>query len=180
MNGLDRYLVIDLTRGDSGAVCTEYLALAGMNVIRVEEPLSGEVSRAERADHIAKNLNKKTVTADGTTYTYTVYPPDMDYAVMSASAKGFDKNSEEDVSLLFKPAFTAFEFNLTSADEEITVTKVELAAAGTTDRLAGTYLFTAGSSIVHGGGFVLLAAAGWFIGKRIQAKREERTEEEGE
>lgn len=90
----------------------------------------------------------KTVTADGTTYTYTVYPPDMDYAVMSASAKGFDKNSEEDVSLLFKPAFTAFEFNLTSADEEITVTKVELAAAGTTDRLAGTYLFTAGSSIV--------------------------------
>ena len=38
----------------------------------------------------------------------------------------------------------------------------------------------AGSSIVHGGGFVLLAAAGWFIGKRIQAKREERTEEEGE
>ena len=67
MKGLDKYLVIDLTRGDSGAVCTEYLALAGMNVIRVEAPLFGEVSRAERADFIAKNLNKKTVTADGDT-----------------------------------------------------------------------------------------------------------------
>ena len=94
----------------------------------------------------------KTVTADGVTYTYDVYAPDMNYAVMTASALGVDKSSEDQVSLLFKPAFTAFEFNLTSADETFTVTKVELCAdASANDYLAGKYVFKAGADLAVSG-----------------------------
>ena len=94
----------------------------------------------------------KTVTADGVTYTYDVYAPDMNYAVMTASALGVDKSSEDQVSLLFKPAFTAFEFNLTSADKTFTVTKVELCAdASANDYLAGKYVFKAGADLAVSG-----------------------------
>ena len=94
----------------------------------------------------------KTVTADGVTYTYDVYAPDMNYAVMTASALDVDKSSENQVSLLFKPAFTAFEFNLTSADKTFTVTKVELCAdASANDYLAGKYVFKAGADLAVSG-----------------------------
>ena len=88
----------------------------------------------------------KTVTSGGKTYSYTVYKPDMDYAVMTAH-EGGDYSSIDSVRLTFKPAFTAFEFNLTSADEDLTVSKVELFATSTDDRLNGTYLLKAGSDI---------------------------------
>ena len=37
-NVFAKYTVLDFTRGDFGAVCSEYLGLYGMNVIRVEVP----------------------------------------------------------------------------------------------------------------------------------------------
>ena len=64
-NGLSKFFVLDLTVGRSGAVCSEYLALAGMDVIRAERP--GELDRGERAEHIAFNLNKKCITLDENT-----------------------------------------------------------------------------------------------------------------
>lgn len=100
---------------------------------------------------------KKYLTATGTAttegaeniaYTYDVYEPDMKYAVMTAAATDVDKDGETDVSLLFKPAFTAFEFNLTSADENFTVNKVELFSAE--DYLAGTYVLKAGAELSNG------------------------------
>ena len=99
----------------------------------------------------------KTVTSDGATYRYTVYPPDMKYAVMTASEAG-DYSSIDSVRLTFKPAFTAFEFNLTSADQDMTVSKVELVAANASDCLAGTYTFKAGSDISTSGNVQLSAS----------------------
>lgn len=99
------------------------------------------------APTLPTNTSSKTVTSDGKAYTYTVYPPDMNYAVMTAANEDFNNTTKEDVSLLFKPAFTAFEINLTSADEDFTVTKLELANAKDGEYLAGTYVFTAGSDI---------------------------------
>ena len=86
----------------------------------------------------------KTVTSGDKTYSYTVYKPDMDYAVMTAH-EGGDYSSIDSVRLTFKPAFTAFEFNLTSADEDITVSKVELFATSTDECLVGTYTLIAGN-----------------------------------
>lgn len=88
----------------------------------------------------------KTVTSGDKRYSYTVYKPDMDYAVMTAH-EGGDYSSIDSVRLTFKPAFTAFEFNLTSADEDLTVSKVELFATSTDECLNGTYLLKAGSDI---------------------------------
>ena len=86
--------------------------------------------------------------ASDVAYIFDVYAPDMDNAVMTATTKGFvPEDDGDEVSLLFKPAFTAFEFNMTSADEAITVSKVELVAASTSDCLAGSYTFIAGSDI---------------------------------
>ena len=61
-NCFSRYTVIDFTRGESGAVCTEYLAMAGMRVIRVMEPTSDETDR--RLQFIVNNLNKTCVRLD--------------------------------------------------------------------------------------------------------------------
>jgi crotonobetainyl-CoA:carnitine CoA-transferase CaiB-like acyl-CoA transferase len=37
-----KYTVVDFTRGEFGALCSEYLAMSGMNVIRVIDPASSE------------------------------------------------------------------------------------------------------------------------------------------
>ena len=92
----------------------------------------------------------KNVTSGGKTYSYTVYKPDMDYAVMTAH-EGGDYSTIDSVRLTFKPAFTAFEFNLTSADEDLTVSKVELFATDTDECLVGTYTLKAGSEITTSG-----------------------------
>ena len=106
------------------------------------------------------NIESKTVRADGKTYTYTVYKPDMNYAVMSASESG-TYSGIDSVRLVFKPAFTAFEFNLTSADEDITVSKVELFAdPNSGDFLAGSYTFKAGSDISVSGAVQVVGASG--------------------
>ena len=77
-------------------------------------------------------------------YTYNVYAPDMTGALMTAKAENVkESNATPQVSLLFKPAFTAIEINLTSADEDgFTVSEVSLSAES--DVLAGNYTMTAG------------------------------------
>lgn len=83
----------------------------------------------------------KTATVGGETCTYAVYAPDMKKAVMTAAATGVDGDTQ--VNLVFKPAFTAFEFNLSSADDDFTITQIELAGTGS-DYLAGQYQMKAG------------------------------------
>ncbi|NLV51134.1 MAG: hypothetical protein GXY20_10645 [Clostridiales bacterium] len=61
--GLGKYFVLDLTEGEDGALCTEYLALAGMDIIRVEKP-TVEREGETRARYIIKNLNKRYITLD--------------------------------------------------------------------------------------------------------------------
>ena len=73
--------------------------------------------------------------------TYDIYPPDMKKAVMTAVATGVTEN--DSVSLVFKPAFTAFEFNISSAEDDLTVSKIVLSAPS--DKIAGKYTVTAGA-----------------------------------
>ena len=61
-NVFAKYTVLDFTRGDFGAVCSEYLGLYGMNVIRVEVP--GNQDHDNEYLYLTKNLNKKVVTLD--------------------------------------------------------------------------------------------------------------------
>lgn len=63
-NVFSRYTVIDFTRGESGAVCSEYLAMAGMNVIRVIDPNAS--TDESRVHFVVYNLNKTCVTLDVT------------------------------------------------------------------------------------------------------------------
>lgn len=88
-------------------------------------------------------------TAEQAAYTYSVFAPDMNYAYMTAAAegKGPGDNQTKTVELSFVPAFTAFEINLTSAEdaaEGFTLTGLSLSAAGANDYLAGSYTMTAG------------------------------------
>mgnify|MGYP001282237856 FL=1 len=59
-----KYTVVDFTRGESGAVCSEYLSMSGMNVIRVIDPASSEEDN--RIRFVVNNLNKTCVRLDVT------------------------------------------------------------------------------------------------------------------
>ena len=113
----------------------------------------GLVSAALPADPaLPTETDTKDVTDGAKTLTYTVYKPDMDYAVMTASAAGVSENANApQVSLLFKPAFTAFELNMTSKDNDIEVKQVQLESQGS-DYLAGPFTLKAGdlSSVALG------------------------------
>ncbi len=86
----------------------------------------------------------KTVTDGSKTLTYTVYEPDMAYAVMTGAATGVTENANTpQVSIHFQPAFTAFELNMTSKDTDIEITQVQLVSQGS-DYLAGPYTLKAG------------------------------------
>ena len=87
---------------------------------------------------------------------YTVYEPEMKYALMTAATTGV-KSTDNPVSLTFKPAFTAFEFTFESADPSVTINlsefrmeSVEKDADGNTypsarTALSGTFTGAAGS-----------------------------------
>ena len=62
--GLNGITVIDFTENGYGQIGSEYLALVGMNVIRVEKPKGADGPRISRKEFIANNLNKKCVTID--------------------------------------------------------------------------------------------------------------------
>lgn len=94
----------------------------------------------------------KTVTDGAKTLTYTVYEPDMAYAVMTGAATGVTENANTpQVSIRFQPAFTAFELNMTSKDTDIQIMQVQLVSQGS-DYLAGPYTLKAGdlSSVTLG------------------------------
>ncbi|MBQ9174317.1 MAG: fimbrillin family protein [Bacteroidales bacterium] len=84
---------------------------------------------------------------DAVTITYKVYQPDMQYAYMTAVAKGVTETDEAGaVELEFNPAFTAFEFNVSSIDDEpIELTEFELLSPeGRSDKISGSFTMTAG------------------------------------
>ncbi len=62
--GLDIFRVIDFTTREAGPICSEYLALMGMEVIRVDLPKAKNMSKDDQYYFVAENLNKKCVTID--------------------------------------------------------------------------------------------------------------------
>lgn len=62
--GLDGFVVIDFTTKEAGPICSEYLGLIGMNVIRVDHPSIKNMSKNDEYYFVADNLNKKCVTID--------------------------------------------------------------------------------------------------------------------
>lgn len=91
----------------------------------------------------------KAVTEGSVSVTYKEYKPDMKYAFMTASKLAYTPptNTVPKVDLRFTPAFTAFEFNVASADEDpVELTGFEiLSPSGKSDKLAGTFTMTAGN-----------------------------------
>ena len=79
----------------------------------------------------------RTVNNVSTTFKVDSLKPDMDQAVMLAAVEGAAYNSE--VELKYYPAFTAFEFELLTDEDEITLSKVVLTS---TSNLAGTVTAT--------------------------------------
>ena len=77
--------------------------------------------------------------------TYTIYKPDMSLAFMSAAASEVS-SSDNPVQLVFYPSFTAFEFNVSSKDEDVEILSIQLVADDTDANigLSGTYTFNAG------------------------------------
>ena len=105
----------------------------------------------------ADNKEVTTTTGEGeaavtTKIIYKEYKPDMNFAFMTAATKGVAPTEKPaSVKLEFNPAFTAFEFNVSSADEDpIELTGFEILSPndGKTlnrnDKLAGAFTMTAG------------------------------------
>lgn len=88
----------------------------------------------------------KTVGTGDDAITYAVYTPALTNAVMTAVAAGVkESDAKPQVKLHFKPAWTAIEFNLSSQDEAIKLTQIQLVAdAESSDYLAGSFSMTAG------------------------------------
>ena len=94
-----------------------------------------------------------TVGEETTTLTvnYTVYAPDMKYAFMTAAETLTPVNEQQTIPLTFNPAFTAFEFNVSSQDDPIDLTEFEILSPDG-DKLAGTFTMTAGGTDVSATG----------------------------
>lgn len=101
----------------------------------------------EATQTLPSTSTEKTVGTGDSAIKYTVYTPALTNAVMTAVAAGVKENDEKpQVKLHFKPAWTAIEFNLSSLDEDIEVTQVQLIAdaENNSDYLAGPFTMTAG------------------------------------
>jgi hypothetical protein len=74
---------------------------------------------------------------------------DMSYAYMTAAGTGAKPATDNvaNVELRFSPAFTAFEFLITTQDNTIKVTKFELIAADSAPALAGAFTVKYGSDL---------------------------------
>lgn len=123
----------DITLGNAGAVSAELPTSITLG------------SSSTTSTKYVKADGTVTTTQSEAAYTYTVYEPDMDYAYMTAVASEVSNDTKFD--LVFKPAFTAFEINLTSLDESFSITGVSLSSdpdATTKDYLSGKFTMTAG------------------------------------
>ncbi len=96
---------------------------------------------------------KPVESAEGAALSYTVYKPDMTKAWMTASAADVkESDNKPQVQLHFKPAFTAFEFNISSEENQaIEIVKIELEALGADDYLAGSFSMVAGNPVSTAG-----------------------------
>ena len=93
------------------------------------------------------------VTGQTLTVNYKVYAPDMKYAFMTGALKSFKPTSNtQTVPIVFNPAFTAFEFNVSSQDDPIELTQFEILSSDGSDKLAGTFTMTAGGTDVSATG----------------------------
>ena len=93
------------------------------------------------------------VTGQTLTVNYKVYAPDMKYAFMTGALKSFKPTSNtQTVPIVFNPAFTAFEFNVSSQDDPIELTKFEIVSSDGSDKLAGKFTMTAGGTDVSATG----------------------------
>ena len=94
-----------------------------------------------------------TVGEETTTLTvnYTVYAPDMKYAFMTAAETLTPVNEQQTIPLTFNPAFTAFEFNVSSQDDPIDLTEFEILSPDG-DKLAGTFTMNADGSNISATG----------------------------
>ena len=147
---------ISLGSGDDGTTLGEVTA-----TIPAGQVASGTKTRytsASGAVADASGIIYSTVPAGG--LTYTVYQPDMSYAFMSAAVSDVAANTDG-VTLVFNPAYTAFEFHITTEDAEpLTISKISLTATGSDDYLAGEYSFTSGSDFNMGTPEVSITTSG--------------------
>ena len=126
-----------------------YAVFPSTTPISLEDATYGQVTadfiKAEQT--LPSSTTTKTVGEGEAAIEYTVYTPDIKSAVMTAVATGVKENDEQpQVKLHFKPAWTAVEFNLSSQDDDIAVTEVQLVAdAESNDYLAGPFTMTAGN-----------------------------------
>ena len=77
-------------------------------------------------------------------YTYNVYAPSKDIMFLTAAKTGVASGTQG-IPLEFKPAFTAFEFHITTTADDLTLTSFGLTATGADDYLSGEYTLTAGT-----------------------------------
>lgn len=105
-------------------------------------PLSGDPT--QKSLYFDENGNAlPSATGAKEVYSYSVYEPNMDYAVMTAAKENVGNGT--DFELEFSPAFTAYEINLVSAEEDVTISEVAL--LGASDALAGTFQMKAGADL---------------------------------
>ena len=110
---------------------------------------AGAVSATIPAEQaLTGETTTKTVGEGESAITYKIYQPDMANAFMTARTAITVSGSADEapkVPLEFTPAFTAFEFNVSSQDDEIELTQFQLLSPEDRgDKLAGTFTMTAG------------------------------------
>ena len=127
-----------------------YAVYPSTTPISMDEATYGQVSAdfVKAAQTLPGTTTTKTVGEGEAAITYTVYTPEISQAVMTAATAGVKENDNKpQVVLHFKPAWTAIEFNLSSLDDDIEVTEVQLVAdAESSDYLAGPFTMTAGDA----------------------------------
>ena len=116
--------------------------------IPATQDLSGDPTTKSESKTYGEGDDAKTLTVN-----YKVYAPDMKYAFMTGALKSFKPESNtQTVPIVFNPAFTAFEFNVSSQDDPIELTEFELLSSDGSDKLAGTFTMTAGGTDVSATG----------------------------
>ena len=122
-------------------------------------PASGLVTATIPASQPLNGTASDKIVGEGdAAITYKEYKPDMSFAFMTAATKSVTPTTEAaSVKLTFDPAFTAFEFNVSSQDEdEIELTEFELLSPNDgesvkrNDKLAGQFTMTAGADVATG------------------------------
>lgn len=132
---VDMGLLFDDAHKDAYSFWSIYPAVAA-----IEEPAGGTGADANKVQFAIENAQQKhgdivTKTEDGIQKDSLL--PDMMKAVMLAAAEGIEYNGE--VEFKYYPAFTAFEFTLSSLEGEMGLSKIALSS---NSDLAGTVLAT--------------------------------------